>query len=171
MFACMEKAYDTLSDGMKKMLAKISTSNRYNKSAIRSNKMQNKIPNLDEPTMVAVHPLVRVHPETGRPSLYLTDPQTTTHFDKMSPEESLPIINFLLHHATRPEFTCRLRWQMGTLAIWDNRRVLHMALNDYPGEKRVMHRITIKGTPPVGQHQAGAKGDDQKLFPMPKTGS
>lgn len=154
MFACMEKAYENLSDAMKKMLAKLSTSNRYDKSAARSDKMQNKIPNPDESTMVAVHPLIRVHPDTGRPSLYLTDPQTTTHFDNMTPEESLPLITFLLDHATRPEFTCRLNWEVGTLAIWDNRRVLHMALNDYPGQRRVMHRITIKGTSPIGLIQS-----------------
>ena len=112
--------------------------------------MKNKIPDAEEPTMVAVHPLIRVHPETGRASLYITDPQTTTHFNDMTPEESLPLITFLLNHATRPEFTCRLNWEVGTLAIWDNRRVLHMALNDYPGQRRVMHRITIKGTPPIG---------------------
>ncbi len=154
MFACMEKAYENLSDAMKKMLGKLSTSNRYDKSAARSDKMQNKIPNPDEPATVAVHPLIRVHPETGRPSLYLTDPQTTTHFNTMTPEESLPLITFLLDHATRPEFTCRLNWEVGTLAIWDNRRVLHMALNDYPGQRRVMHRITIKGTLPTGLTQS-----------------
>ena len=153
-FACMEKAYENLSDAMKKMLGKLSTSNRYDKSAARSDKMQNKIPNPDEPAAVAVHPLIRVHPETGRPSLYLTDPQTTTHFNTMTPEESLPLITFLLDHATRPEFTCRLNWEVGTLAIWDNRRVLHMALNDYPGQRRVMHRITIKGTLPTGLTQS-----------------
>ena len=150
MFACMEAAYESLSRAMKNMLAQLSTSNRYDKTAARSDKMKNKIPDVEEPTMVAVHPLIRVHPETGRPSLYITDPQTTTHFNNMTPEESLPIITFLLNHATRPEFTCRLNWEVGTLAIWDNRRVLHMALNDYPGQRRVMHRITIKGTAPIG---------------------
>jgi len=150
MFACMNQAYDSLSDGMKQMARDMVTSNRYDKSAARSNKMSKKITNKDEPATTSLHPLVTVHPDTGLPALYITDPQTTTHFKDMTREESLPIINFFLHHATRPEFTCRLNWEAGTLAIWDNRRVLHMALNDYPGQRRVMHRITIKGTPPIG---------------------
>ena len=68
----------------------------------------------------------------------------------MSVDESLPLINYLLHHATQPEFTCRIRWKVGTLAIWDNRCLLHQALDDYPDYRRVMHRITIKGQPTVG---------------------
>jgi taurine dioxygenase len=149
LFACMAHAYDALSDGMKKMVGQLSTFNQYNKGASRSGKMQRKIPDPDKPTTPAVHPLVRKHPETGYPALYLTDIQTTLHFENMTPEESRPIIMYLLRHATRPEFTCRVDWQIGTLGIWDNRRLMHMALNDYPGKRRVMHRITIKGTPPL----------------------
>ena len=149
LFACMEHAYDALSTGMKKMVGQLSTFNQYDKQAPRSGKMRAKIPAFDKPTTPAIHPLVRQHPETQRPSLYLTDMETTLHFEDMTPEESRPLIKYLLRHATQPEFTCRLDWQVGTLGIWDNRKVLHMALNDYPGKRRVMHRITMKGNPPI----------------------
>ena len=149
LFACMEHAYDALSTGMKKMVGQLSTFNQYDKQAPRSGKMRAKIPAFDKPTTPAIHPLVRQHPETRRPSLYLTDMETTLHFEDMTPEESRPLIKYLLRHATQPEFTCRVDWRVGTLGIWDNRKVLHMALNDYPGKRRVMHRITMKGNPPI----------------------
>jgi taurine dioxygenase len=150
MFASMTHAYDALSDGMKAMLGRLSTFNLYNKAAPRSDAMNAKIPEPDKPAVPAVHPLVRVHPETGRPSLYVTGLENTPRLDGMTPEESRPLLTYLLRHATRPEFTCRVIWRVGTLGVWDNRQVLHMALNDCPGQRRVMHRITIKGTPPIG---------------------
>jgi len=145
LFANMYACYDALSEGMKEMLAGLRTYNLYDKTADRSGRMRAKIPDKDTPAAPAIHPLVRTHPETGRPALYLTDRQTTRRFAEMSEAESAPLLDFLLGHATRPEFTCRLRWEVGTLALWDNRCVLHTALDDYPGHRRVMHRITIKG--------------------------
>jgi len=89
------------------------------------------------------HPLVRIHPKTGRKALYVR--LHTERFAYMTVAESAPLLDFLVAHATRPEFTCRLHWRKGTMAIWDNRRVLHNAINDYPGQRRRMHRITIAG--------------------------
>ena len=162
MFACMAQAYDALSTGMQAMLQQLRTYNQYDKSAPRSGRMRGKIPDPDKPTEPSVHPLVRVHPETGRPALYLTDLQTTLRFDTMTEAESRPLITFLLRHATQPAFTCRLDWQPGTLGLWDNRRLMHMALNDYPGRRRVMHRITIKGTRPIGLTGSTACADLDK---------
>lgn len=153
MFASLHHAYDALSDGMKALACRLRTYNLYDKQAPRSRQMSAKIPDQDKPSEPAVHPLVRVHPETGRRGLYINEMQTTRRLDGMTVEESRPLIEYLVSHATRPEFTCRIRWDVGTLAIWDNRCLMHMALDDYPDYRRVMHRITIKGGATIGVDQ------------------
>lgn len=154
MFASLSHAYDALSDGMKVLAGRLHTYNLYDKQAPRSRQMSAKIPDMEKPTEPSVHPLVRVHPETGRRGLYINEMQTTRHFDGMTEEESRPLIKYFLQHATRPEFTCRIRWEVGTLAIWDNRCLMHLALDDYQNYRRVMHRITIKGDAPRGIENA-----------------
>ena len=93
-----------------------------------------------------VHPLVRTHPETGRKALYIGG--HVQAFEGMTDEESAPLIAFLMAHSTRPEFTCRFRWETGSLAFWDNRCTQHFALNDYHGHRREMGRTSVKGTKP-----------------------
>ena len=70
--------------------------------------------------LTAEHPIVRTHPETGRKALYTSDAHTA-HIKGWTEKESLPLLKFLWEHQTRPEFTCRFRWQVGSLAFWDNR--------------------------------------------------
>ena len=96
---------------------------------------------------IAEHPVVRTHPETGRKALYVNVGHTD-RFVGMTQEESAPILNFLFQHQARPEFTCRFRWQPGSLAFWDNRCAQHNPVNDYHGFRRVMHRITLAGDKP-----------------------
>jgi taurine dioxygenase len=93
--------------------------------------------------VIAEHPVIRTHPETGRKALYIGD--QTERFAGMTLEESKPLLDYLMAHARRPEFTCRFRWRVGSLALWDNRCTMHYAVADYPGQRRVMHRLTIKG--------------------------
>jgi taurine dioxygenase len=143
MFASLGRAYDALSEGMKKLLADVRTISIYDKLKTRPAAMKPTAPEIaPEP---AEHPLVRTHPETGRKSLYLCHGGITRRIKDMTEDESRPLLDYLLAHATRPEYTCRFRWQVGSLAVWDNRQVLHYPVNDYYGYRRVMHRITIQG--------------------------
>lgn len=143
LFANLHQAYDALSDGMKAMIANLRTLSIYDKKKKRPAAMTpTEIDVAPEP---AEHPLVRVHPETGRKALYLCHIGITRQIVGMSEEESRPLLTYLMQHAIRPEFTCRFRWAVGSLAMWDNRRALHYPVNDYYGYRRVMHRITIEG--------------------------
>jgi taurine dioxygenase len=102
-----------------------------------------------EKDLAAWHPVVRIHPETGRPSLYVNRAHTV-RFEGMTEDESAPLLERLCDHATAAEFTCRFRWEPGSLAFWDNRCTQHYPLNDYPGFRRIMHRVTIEGKRPLG---------------------
>jgi taurine dioxygenase len=92
-----------------------------------------------------VHPAVIEHPVTGRAALYV-NPVYTTRFDGWNPVESQELLGHIYRHATSENFTCRLRWDRHTLAIWDNRCTMHNALNDYAGERREMFRTSVKGS-------------------------
>ncbi len=101
----------------------------------------------------ADHPLVIAHPETGREALFFSLIHTS-HFQGMSRQESLPLLKALHDRVVAPENVSRLRWQPGTLAIWDNRSVQHYPVNDYPGKRREMQRIILKGDRPAGRTAA-----------------
>ncbi|MFM5949356.1 MAG: TauD/TfdA dioxygenase family protein [Novosphingobium sp.] len=94
------------------------------------------------------HPLVRTHPVTGELSLYI-DEVYAAGIEGMTAAESRPLLEFLLQHITQHHFTCRLRWQPGMVAMWDNRTALHLAANDYDGHRREMYRTTMAGERPV----------------------
>jgi taurine dioxygenase len=91
-----------------------------------------------------VHPVVIEHPLSGREALYV-NPAFTIRFEGRSLPTSLPLLLYLYAHATRPAHVARFRWAPGSVAFWDNRATWHYARNDYPGQRRVMHRITLDG--------------------------
>jgi taurine dioxygenase len=155
MFASQYLAYETLSDGMKAMLEEMtalhSARRPYGLDAAQrhANGASSMKYLLSEAAHGEVeHPVIRTHAETGRKSLYV-NATFTVRFKDMTEEESAPLLNYLWQHAVRPEFTCRFRWRQNSVAFWDNRCVLHNAINDYHGERRLMHRVTIEGERPV----------------------
>lgn len=154
LFANTAKAYSALSDGMKTLLEDLvgvfTPSMVHGKQGAYNAKQANldtkEAPEVAEQRVR--HPVIRTHPETGLKSIYAT-PVHCERFENMSRTESLPILNYLYEHATKPEFTTRLNWRPGTLAIWDNRCVFHNAINDYAGERREVHRVTLQGELPA----------------------
>ncbi len=101
----------------------------------------------NRPDRMTIHPMIRHDPETGRKALFI-HPVYAIRFEDMTERESRPMLDFLNDHATRVEFTCRVRWQPGTLTMWDNRCVQHNAMNDYDGFSRRLHRTTVAGAVP-----------------------
>lgn len=145
LFADLQGAYDALPDTMRALVDGLRTISTYQVDKVRPAAMT---PNYDEgPPKQFEHPLVRRHPENGRRGLYLCHRGITRRLAGMSEEQSRPLLEQLLAHATRPEFTCRFRWETDSVALWDNRRLMHYPVNDYHGWRRVMHRITIQGDP------------------------
>ena len=150
LFSSMYAAYETLSDGLKDILKNMygrhSSRHVFGTSrAERNDDTVGRIINSDKAKQDAIHPVVITHPQTGKKALFV-NPTFTLGFDGWSDEESKPLLNYLYSHATKPEFTCRFKWEEGSIAFWDNRSTWHLAVNDYHGQRRLMHRITINGT-------------------------
>jgi len=144
-------AYDTLSDVMKQKLHGLQL-NFLIAEAYRATR------NPDEPEEI-YHPVIRVHAETGRKSLYFGDDLTSTNFSGMTREESSVLKNELFVHSQLPEHTYRHRWHAGDLVLWDNRCSMHYAVLDYdPGVKRTMNRIMVAGEIPIAAEPFATAG-------------
>lgn len=152
LFASMYAAYEALSDGLKRTLAGLRAlhSSRHVFGPNGRNRavpeLATRIGNPELATQDAWHPVVIRHPDSGRPALFV-NPSFTVRFEGWTDEESRPVLEYLYRHCIRPEFQCRFRWAPGSVAFWDNRATWHYALNDYQGERRLMHRITVEGVP------------------------
>jgi taurine dioxygenase len=150
--------YETLSEGLKTALAgmkAVSDGDSRNHPTGMTRKervaagiapIEQKAEAPEDLSFISEHPVVRTHPETGRKSLYIGN--HTQHFAGWSEAESKPLLDFLKLHNGQPHHTCRVKWQPGTITVWDNRCCLHMALNDYHGYRRRVHKILIKGDKP-----------------------
>ncbi|MBO0847113.1 MAG: TauD/TfdA family dioxygenase [Nocardioides sp.] len=151
-------AYDSLSAPVRQLvdqLTAVHDGNREWGAYLRRRQGQGNIWDGKQVTELAPveHPVVRVHPESGRPGLFV-NPGFTSHIVGVSDAESRAILDLLYAHLTKPEHTIRHRWQLGDVGIWDNRSTSHYANRDYH-EPRVMRRITLAGDRPIGVRQAG----------------
>lgn len=165
-FANLILAYEKLSAGMREMLDTLilihSAAGAYdpdigNSSAVTQTKQKGiGIEVTDDPRKEMEHPLVRTHRESGRKALWIPGAYGM-RFKGWTPEESKSLLDYLYQHVSKPHFTCRFRWQAGSLAMWDNRATQHIAINDYSGFRRVMHRVQVGGERPFGPAMPLAK--------------
>lgn len=148
LFASTCLAYDTLSDGLRHTLQGLravhSSRHVFGAGSAYVQGAGGRLGNSGSATQDAVHPVVIRHPLSGRPCLYV-NPAFTVQFEGWTALESAPLLEMLYRHIARPEHTIRFRWQPGSLAFWDNRSTWHFAVNDYHGERRLLHRITLEG--------------------------
>ncbi len=148
LFASMYLAFDALSEGLQKTLIGLravhSSRHVFGGQSDHAREVGNRFGNAEAATQDSVHPVVIAHPLSGRPALYV-NPGFTLRFEGWTDEESRPLLDYLYAHASKPEYTYRHRWTPGTTAFWDNRCTWHYALNDYPGQRRLMHRATLDG--------------------------
>lgn len=149
MWSNLYAAYEALSPGMQRLLEglrAVHSSAQADVSKTREDRIRDGGAG-DTREYLSEHPVVRTHPETGRKALYVNVAHTV-RFAGMTDDESRPLLRYLFEHSVRPEFTCRFRWRVGSLALWDNRCALHFPINDYHGHLRRMHRITLAGDVP-----------------------
>ena len=146
-FADVAAAFDALSDGLKATLCSLQAvhSNEHVFGA-KSEHTAAAGDRFGNPEGVgnATHPVVIKHPDTGRSLLYVNR-AFTRHFVGWTIEESAALLEFLYQHVAQDQFTTQFSWEVGSIAMWDNRSTWHNALNDYPGHRRLMHRITVRG--------------------------
>jgi len=148
LFASQAAAYDALSDGLKATLEGLnavhSASREYSSSGASAQKRgsMNVAAEADGYVGEYVHPMVLVHPESGRKALYV-NPAFTLRIEGWKTKESKALLDYLFDHCRYEAFTTRFAWAKGSVAFWDNRSVWHFALNDYPGQRRHMRRVTV----------------------------
>ncbi len=150
MFASMYKAFEALSPGLQRTLEGLhavhSSRHVFGAEGAYARRADERFANQDKATQDAVHPMVIRHPRSSRAALYV-NPAFTVRIDGWTVEESRPLLAYLYEVAQSEEHTCRFHWEVGSVAFWDNRATWHHALNDYPGERRLMHRVTVEGEP------------------------
>ena len=147
-FANMLAAYDALSEPMRRMIDDLEAVHDITKPFMKAAATGREVDlaELQRAWPPVKHPVVRTHPVSGRKALFV-NANSTTHIDGLSERENAALLPLLVDHVRSPEFQCRFRWEVGSIAFWDNRSAQHYAVPDYH-ERRVMHRVTIGGDRP-----------------------
>lgn len=148
LFADMEAAHAGLSDRMKTYLQGLVAIHDRTMPLHRRGVSPLAIYEFQQKFAPSEHPVVRTHPETGRPLLFVNGAYTTK-IKGVPMEESRHVLDFLFTLTDVPEYQCRVRWQPGTMTMWDNRAVQHYAVGDYMPERRRMERVVIAGDRPA----------------------
>jgi len=149
-FASMVAAHDALSPPIQRLIAGLRAEHDITKplrKGIAAGHIQANLEEMQKKWPPVDHPVVRTHPVSGRKALFVNG-NSTTRILGLSERENDVLLPFLIDHVRSPEFQCRFRWEVGSVAFWDNRTTQHFAVPDY-AERRVMHRVTIAGDRPV----------------------
>jgi taurine dioxygenase len=156
MFASMAAAYEGLSDRMQQYISglhAIHDMKPFRPLFGQSLEDRKKLQQFELMYPPQLHPVVRIHPVSGRKVLFV-NPQFTLAIDGMEERESRALLDTLFHQALVPEYQFRHRWEPHTIAMWDNRSTQHYAVHDYYPQRRYMERVTIKGGPVTGVPRA-----------------
>ncbi len=149
LFASMGAAFDAFSSDFQEFLETLtalhSSRHVFGNEATHAAEAGERLGNAELATQDVHHPVVIRHPTTDRKCLYV-NPGFTRSIDGWTAPESEYLLNYLYAHATQPRFSTRFHWAPGSVAMWDNRSTWHCAINDYQGQRRYLHRITITGT-------------------------
>ncbi len=141
-------AYEGLSEPLQRLADGLWAEHRYGAGFTRSGRVPSARQRERYELLVAHHPVVRVHPETGEKALYV-NPGFTSHILDVSTDESDRLLDLFFEQLTRPENTVRFRWQPGDVAFWDNRTTAHQAPRDIDEDTpRTLHRVTLIGDVP-----------------------
>lgn len=150
LFANMTLAYETLPDEIKEQirdLRAINSSAKADVTKTREDRIKDAGGCVPRQEFQSIHPVVRTHPETSEKILYVNEGHAV-RFEGWTEEASRVLLHRLYQHQRKPEFQCRFRWSLGTLAMWDNRAAQHYPVNDYHGYRRLLHRVSLKGDRP-----------------------
>jgi taurine dioxygenase len=163
LFASQAAAFEALSPGLQATLEGLSAvhsaAREYSAQGHSAQKRKSMaIAEADGLVGEYVHPMVLTHPESGRKALYV-NPAFTLKIEGWKTSESKVLLDYLFQHCRYEGFTCRFNWRPGSVAFWDNRSVWHFALNDYPGQRRHMRRVTVDPWPAQAQSAAARRAE------------
>ena len=145
LFSDMHAAYFGLSDKMREFVTGLTAV--HDIARVFARRLGKAPEELHDKYPPVEHPVIRTHPETGLPGIYVNN-GFTSHILGLSAEESRDLLNHLYAQAANPEYQCRFKWAPGSIAFWDNRACQHNAVSDYFPQVRIMERATIKGDRP-----------------------